>query len=85
MKTGFAYLHHDFFTAKLCEIKDEFIYSNAVRGIPTEKENQQTIIGALDFYCFISQNVSHAVKITRNYFLQINGQKGLTPDTSFLI
>ena len=51
----------------MCEIKDEFIYSNTVHEIPAEKENQQTIIGTLDFYCFIPQNVSHDVKITRNY------------------
>ena len=48
----------------MCEIKDEFIDCNAVCGIHTGKENQQTIIGTLHFYCFISQNVSHAIKIT---------------------
>ena len=67
----------------MCEIKDEFIYSNTVRRIPTEKENQQTIIGTLDFYYFVSQNVSLAVKITRNYFYSLMRKKGLTPNTSF--
>ena len=52
----------------MCEIKDEFIDCNTVCGIHTGKENQQTIIGALDFYCFISQNVSHAFKITRRCY-----------------
>ena len=68
----------------MCEIKDEFIYSNTVRGIPTEKENQQTIIGTLDFYCFIPQNVSHAIKITRNYFYRLMRKKVLLQTQAFL-
>ena len=69
----------------MCEIKDEFIYCNAARGIPAEKENQQTIIGALDFYCFIPQNVSHVVKITRNFFYRLMRKKVLLQTQVFLI
>ena len=56
MNTGFCVFTPSFFTAKMCEIKDEFIYSNTVRGIPAGKENQQTIIGTLQTQAFLYLN-----------------------------